>query len=148
AHASGGESKGDGSGVGVAIEHRCAIERKNAHAFEAQSWALKQIDRQVIGTARLRFSPQRHLGVVAYPRGLRRLMLDRVEEPAAADEVGGLRHGDALKEWAGARDPARKRKVTDHPAISDLIIHNKWISPVLASTARCSCTQGAEERVV
>ena len=46
---------------------------------------------------------------------------------------------------------ARKRReseIAHHPAISQLIIQNKWVSPVLVSTARCASTQGGKERVV
>ena len=62
-------------------------------------------------------------------------MLHRVEEPAAADGVVGLRHGDALKEWSIA-GKAGEREIADHPAISDLIIENKWIARVLVLTRR------------
>ena len=72
-------------------------------------------------------------------------MLDRVEEIAAADGVVSLRHGDALKEWPRARK-AGEREIADHPPISDLIIHNKWVAIVLVLTWR-ACQVG-EERVV
>ena len=62
-------------------------------------------------------------------------MLNRIEKPAAADGVVGLRHGDALKEWARARKPG-KREIADHPAIRYLIIHNKWVAIVLVVAAR------------
>ena len=58
-------------------------------------------------------------------------MLHRIEEPAAADGIVGLRHSNALIERPGARKRARKREVAYDPAVSDLIINNKRVAMVL-----------------
>ena len=50
AHARETQGKSDDRGIGVAIEHRRAIERKNAHASEREVGTIKQIDCQVICT--------------------------------------------------------------------------------------------------
>ena len=115
---------------GAVIEHRPAIKRENAIASEAAE-ADEQVDRQVIGAARLRIIPQRHLGVVAQQRWIRRINLQRVEVPRPRYGIGGLRHPNALKER-----PIRpgEGEVSYHPAISDLIIENKRVSLVLVRT--------------
>ena len=73
-------------------------------------------------------------------------MLHRVEEPTAANGVIGLRHGDALKEWSIA-GKAGEREIADHPAISYLIIHDKWVAIVLVA-ARRAVAQRGKERIV
>ncbi|PYJ11872.1 MAG: hypothetical protein DME93_08965 [Verrucomicrobia bacterium] len=131
------DSKPDRIGVWLPLpsQHRRAIQRIGADAFKGKGGAIKQIECQVIGATRLRIIPQPELRIITYPSGMRRLMLQGVEEPAAADGVAGLRHGDALIEWPAARKP-RKSKVADHPAVSNLIVHNKRVTVVLAAARR------------
>ena len=51
---------------GATSEHGAAVERKDADAFERpQSGTKKQVDRQEIGTARLRIIPHGELRVIA-----------------------------------------------------------------------------------
>ena len=134
----------DGIG-GTAREHRRAIERKNTHALEGKSGAMKQIDCQKISTARLRIIPQRELWVIAYPSWVSGIMLNRVEGPGASHGVGALRHTDALIEWPIARNPG-KSEIAHHPAIGHLIVENKNVSEVLVAAAR-RARQWGKERV-
>src|SRR5437764_4810647 len=129
-------SNRDGKGNGVSrttTEHRAPIQCSNPHAFKCQGWAVKQIDAEIIGPVRLRIAPQRHFGVIAYPSGLARLMLQGIENVTSRG-VAGFGHGNALKEWAGTGYAARKCEVADYPAIRNLIIECKRISLIMTRT--------------
>src|SRR5205814_1905249 len=121
-------------------------EGENTHTPERQGRTIKQVDRQEIGAAGLRIIPQGHLGVIAYPGWLSRLMLHCIQEPAAADWIAGLGNSDALIEWPGARSP-RKGEIAYHPAIGDLIIESKWVAVVLVVAARGTISQRGKQRI-
>src|SRR5258705_8479628 len=84
AHAGKGDGKSYGRGVRRPRpgKHRRAVECKSTDALKGKSRAIKQVDREVVGTAGLGIIPQRELRVITYPSGMSRLMLQRIEEPA------------------------------------------------------------------
>src|SRR5215475_3046721 len=129
---------------GTTGEHGPAIQRENAHALETERGAVKQIDREDILAARLRIIPQRELGVIAYPGGVRRIVLHRVQEPAAADRIAGLGYTNALIERSGTRNPG-EREIAHYPAIGHLVIHDKRVSEVLVRAAGGTVAQRCKE---
>ena len=64
----------------TASEHRGTIKRKNAHAFEGKSGAVKQVDREIIGVLSRAptGAPHCHLRVITDPGDIGRVMLDRI----------------------------------------------------------------------
>src|SRR5262249_39607374 len=108
------------------------VESKNAHAFEGKRRPVKQVDRKIIGILRRTPAavPKCELGVIADPRWVGRIMLDRVKKPAAAHRVARLGNGNALVEWSCPGERSRKREIAGHPAISDVIIEDKPVAIV------------------
>src|SRR5205823_1735442 len=133
---------------GTTSKHRGAVESKNTHAFKGKRWPIKQVDREVIGVLGRGPAavPKRELWVIADPRRVGRIMLDRVKKPAAADRVARLGNGNTLIEWSCPGKRSRKSKIAHHPAISLMIIKDEPIAIVEARTRRAY--QGQEERVV
>ncbi len=84
----------------------------------------KLVHRQVIGVV-----PQGELGIITHPVWERRIHLQGVEPPAAADGVASLGHTNALVKGASARERG-KGEVGYYPAVSNLIIKNKRIPMV------------------
>src|SRR4029453_178212 len=84
----------------AAGQHGGAAKSKDPHALKAKSNAIEQVDREIIGVlCRAPTAvPHRQLRVITDPGGVGGVMLDRIEEPAAADRVACLRYADALVE--------------------------------------------------
>ena len=123
----------------TASEHRPTIEGENAYALEAR---IKQVDRQVIGAARLGIIPQRKLWVVTKEGRVRRVHLQRVEKVSPGG-IGGLGHADALPELRSRK--RGKREVTHHPAISDLIVESDGVTIVLVIATGIAGAQRSKE---
>src|SRR5437667_8730737 len=123
---------------GATRKHRRAVESKNAHAFEGKRRPVKQVDGEVVGVLGRAPAavPKRELWVIADPRRVGRIMLDRVKKPTATDRVAGLGNSNALIEWSCPGKRSRKREIAGHPAISDLIVEDK---PVAIVEARTGC---------
>src|SRR5439155_16618388 len=119
-------------------KHRGAVESKNAHAFESKRRPVKQVDREVIGVLGRAPAavPKRELWVIADPRRVGRIMLDRVKKPTATDRVAGLGNSNALIEWSCAGKRSGECEITDYPAVSDVIVEDK---PVAIVEARTGC---------
>ena len=89
----------------------------------------------MIGAAGLRIIPQRDTSGNVDPGSTGRSTLQRVEIPAACHGIAGLRNADAFIEvGAGKRG---KSEIAYHPAVSQMIIQNKWVSAVLSSRKAC-----------
>ena len=129
---------------GTASKHGAAVERKDTYAFKRPKGGTeKQVNREEISAARLRIIPHPKLRVITEPLDIRRIMLHRIEEPAAADRVAGLRYANAL-----IKRPIKRREseIADHPAIGEMIVENKRVTVVRAAAR--SAGQRGEEGIV
>src|SRR5204863_6568711 len=124
------------------------VEGKNAHAFKGKCRPVKLIDREAIGILGRGPAaiPKRELRVVADPRRIRRIMLDRVKKPAATDRVARLGNGNALIEWSCAGKRSRECEIAGYPPVSNLIVKHEPVAIVEARTRRPY--QSKKKRVV
>src|SRR5262249_35001364 len=119
--------------------------------------AEEQVDRQKVSILRRVTAgvPSRHLRIVAHPGWITGIMLDRVQKPAPADWVAGLRNANAFVEGPTAGE-GRESEVADHPAVSLLIVHYEGITVIVVLAWRACewsekrverCPVGSVERV-
>ena len=80
--------------------------------------------------------PKGEFWVIADRGNVGRVVLDCIQEPAAADGVAGLRNSNALIERPYARKGAREGKIADYPPISLMIVKRKTVALILAQPAR------------
>ena len=124
---------------GTASKHGGAVERKDTYAFKRPKGGTEeQVNREKICAAGSRTIPHPKLRIIAEPLDIRRIMLHRIEVPAAAYWVTGLRYANALIKRPIQRG---KGEIADYPAIGKMIVENKRVTVVRAAARSATKTR-------